>query len=221
MPHDHHDHDHFHHDGMSPSGHPYRADNDEPLTYWQTMEIAVREILIEKGIVTPAEIAAQIETMDARSPANGAAVVARAWTDPAFKQRLLDDASAASKEMGFDIGGLRLIAVENTDTVHNIIVCTLCSCYPRNLLGLPPDWYKTRAYRSRAVIEPRKVLEEFGVTLPDSTQIRVHDSTADMRYIVLPARPAGTEAMSEAELAQLVTRDSMIGTGLPKGPGTA
>ena len=221
MPHDHHDHDHFHHDGMSPSGHPYRADNDEPLTYWQTMEIAVREILIEKGIVTPAEIAAQIETMDARSPANGAAVVARAWTDPAFKQRLLDDASAASKEMGFDIGGLRLIAVENTDTVHNIIVCTLCSCYPRNLLGLPPDWYKTRAYRSRAVIEPRKVLEEFGVTLPDSTQIRVHDSTADMRYIVLPARPAGTEAMSETELAQLVTRDSMIGTGLPRKPGTA
>ena len=220
MPHDHHDHDHFHHDGMSPSGHPYRADNDEPLTYWQTMEIAVREILIEKGIVTPAEIAAQIETMDARSPANGAAVVARAWTDPAFKQRLLDDASAASKEMGFDIGGLRLIAVENTDTVHNIIVCTLCSCYPRNLLGLPPDWYKTRAYRSRAVIEPRKVLEEFGVTLPDSTQIRVHDSTADMRYIVLPARPAGTEAMSEAELAQFVTRDSMIGTGLPRKPGT-
>ena len=220
MPHDHHDHDHFHHDGMSPSGHPYRADNDEPLTYWQTMEIAVREILIEKGIVTPAEIAAQIETMDARSPANGAAVVARAWTDPAFKQRLLDDASAASKEMGFDIGGLRLIAVENTDTVHNIIVCTLCSCYPRNLLGLPPDWYKTRAYRSRAVIEPRKVLEEFGVTLPDSTQIRVHDSTADMRYIVLPARPAGTEAMSETELAQLVTRDSMIGTGLPRKPGT-
>ena len=221
MPHDHHDHDHFHHDGMSPSGHPYRADNDEPLTYWQTMEIAVREILIEKGIVTPAEIAAQIETMDARSPANGAAVVARAWTDPAFKQRLLDDASAASKEMGFDIGGLRLIAVENTDTVHNIIVCTLCSCYPRNLLGLPPDWYKTRAYRSRAVIEPRRVLEEFGVTLPDSTQIRVHDSTADMRYIVLPARPAGTEAMSETELAQLVTRDSMIGTGLPRKPGTA
>ena len=221
MPHDHHDHDHFHHDGMSPSGHPYRADNDEPLTYWQTMEIAVREILIEKGIVTPAEIAAQIETMDARSPANGAAVVARAWTDPAFKQRLLDDASAASKEMGFDIGGLRLIAVENTDTVHNIIVCTLCSCYPRNLLGLPPDWYKTRAYRSRAVIEPRRVLEEFGVTLPDSTQIRVHDSTADMRYIVLPARPAGTEAMSEAELAALVTRDSMIGTALARSPAKA
>lgn len=218
MPHDHHDHDHFHHDGMSPSGHPYRADNDGPLTYWQTMEIAVREILVEKGITTPQEIAHQIDQMDARSPANGATVVARAWTDPAFKARLLADASAASAEMGFDIGALRLIAVENTPQVHNIIVCTLCSCYPRNLLGLPPDWYKTRAYRSRAVKEPRKVLSEFGVTLPDDVTIRVHDSTADMRYIVLPARPAGTEGMSEAKLAELVTRDSMIGTGLPKTP---
>ncbi len=222
MPHDHHDHDHdhddFHHHGMSPSGHPYRADNDEPLSYWQVMEIAVRELLIEKGHVTPAEIAAQIEAMDARSPANGAAVVARAWTDPAFKQRLLADASAASAEMGFDIGGLRLIAVENTGDVHNVIVCTLCSCYPRNLLGLPPDWYKTRAYRSRTVREPRKVLAEFGLDLPDTTQVRVHDSTADMRYIVLPARPAGTEGMSEEDLAALVTRDSMIGTGLPKTP---
>lgn len=222
MPHDHHDHDHdhdhFHHEGMSPSGHPYRSDNDEALSYWQTMEIAVREILIEKGLTTPAEIAAQIEEMDARSPANGAAVVARAWSDPDFKARLLEDASAASAEMGFDIGGLKLIAVENTADTHNMIVCTLCSCYPRNLLGLPPDWYKTRAYRSRAVKEPRNVLEEFGVTLPDDTKIRVHDSTADMRYIVLPARPDGTEGMSEADLAQLVTRDSMIGTGLAKTP---
>jgi len=216
MPHDHHDHDPFHHDGMSSSGHPYRADNDTPLTYWQTMEIAVREILIEKGHITAAEIATQIDAMDARSPANGAAVVARAWVDPAFKERLLTNASEASREMGFDIGALNLIAVENTDTVHNIIVCTLCSCYPRNLLGLPPDWYKTRAYRSRAVIEPRKVLEEFGVTLPDSTTIRVHDSTADMRYIVLPARPQGTEGMDEAALSRLVTRDSMIGTGVAK-----
>ena len=218
MPHDHHDHDHFHHEGMSSSGHPYRKDNDGPLTYWQTMEIAVRELLIEKGHVTAGEIAEQIDAMDARSPANGAAVVARAWTDPAFKKRLLTDASEASREMGFDIGALRLIAVENTDDVHNLIVCTLCSCYPRNLLGLPPDWYKTRAYRSRAVREPRKVLEEFGVTLPEKTTIRVHDSTADMRYIVLPARPAGTEGMDEAALAALVTRDSMIGTGLPRTP---
>ena len=220
MPHDHHDHDHdhFHHDGMSSSGHPYRQDNDAPLTYWQTMEIAVREILIEKGHVTPAEIAEQIDAMDARTPANGAAVVARAWVDPAFKARLLANASDASREMGFDIGALNLIAVENTPKVHNLIVCTLCSCYPRNLLGLPPDWYKTRAYRSRAVKEPRKVLEEFGVTLPEKTQIRVHDSTADMRYIVLPARPEGTEGLDEAALAALVTRDSMIGTGIAKSP---
>lgn len=203
---------------MSPSGHPYRADNDTPLTYWQRMEIAVRELLIEKGVVTREEIARQIDAMDARSPANGAAVVARAWTDPDFKARLLADASAASREMGFDIGPLRLIAVENTEHVHNLIVCTLCSCYPRNLLGLPPDWYKTRAYRSRAVIEPRAVLREFGLDLPGHVQVRVHDSTADMRYIVLPARPEGTEGMDEAALAALVTRDSMIGTGLPHRP---
>lgn len=217
MPHDH-DHDHFHHEGMSPSGHPYRADNDGPLTYWQRMEIAVRELLVEKGLLTPAEITAQIEAMDARSPANGAAVVARAWVDPAFKARLLVDASAASREMGFDIGPLHLIAVENTAQTHNLIVCTLCSCYPRNLLGLPPDWYKTREYRSRAVREPRAVLREFGLDLPKTVTVRVHDSTADMRYIVLPARPEGTEGLDEAELASLVTRDSMIGTGLPRQP---
>ncbi len=216
MPHDHHD--HFHHEGLSPSGHPYRSDNDEPLSYWQCMEIAVRELLIEKGQITPAEIAVQIDEMDARSPANGAAVVARAWVDPAFKQRLLDNAGDASREMGFDIGPLNLIAVENTADTHNLIVCTLCSCYPRNLLGLPPDWYKTREYRSRAVREPRAVLREFGVDLPAGTTVRVHDSTADMRYIVLPARPNGTDSMTETELASLVTRDSMIGTGLPRQP---
>jgi len=218
MPHDHHDHAPHSHTGMSPSGHPYRADNDEPLTYWQIMEIAMRELMIEKGETTAAEIARQIDTMDTRSPSNGAAVVARAWVDPAFKSRLLNNASDASREMGFDIGALQLIAVENTDEVHNVIVCTLCSCYPRNLLGLPPDWYKSRAYRSRLVKTPRAVLREFGLDLPDSTTLRVHDSTADMRYVVLPARPIGTEGMSEAELAELVTRDSMIGTGLPRTP---
>lgn len=211
MPHDHHEH-------HSPSGHPYRADDDTPLSYWQTMEIAVRELLIEKKITTADEIANQIDTMDARSPANGAAVVARAWCDPEFKARLLKDASDASREMGFDVGPMHLIAVENTDDTHNVIVCTLCSCYPRNLLGLPPDWYKSRAYRSRTVKEPRKVLAEFGVTLPESTKIRVHDSTADMRYVVIPARPSGTEQLSEIELAALVTRDSMIGTGLARAP---
>ena len=218
MPHDHHDHDHAHPEGLSPSGHPYRADDDAPLSYWQRMEIAVRELLVEKGHLTPAEIAAQIDAMDDRSPAHGAAVVARAWSDPAFKARLLEDASAASREMGFDIGPLHLIAVENTEDTHNLIVCTLCSCYPRNLLGLPPDWYKTRAYRSRAVREPRSVLREFGLDLPDHVTVRVHDSTADMRYIVLPARPRGTEGMSEADLAALVTRDSMIGTVVPREP---
>ncbi|QIE45338.1 nitrile hydratase subunit alpha [Pseudohalocynthiibacter aestuariivivens] len=213
MPHDHTDHDH-----LSPSGHPYRADNDGPLTYWQQMEIAVRELLIEKGHTTAAEIATQVNDMDSRSPANGAAVVARAWTDPEFKTRLLADAGDASREMGFDIGPLELIAVENTDEVHNLIVCTLCSCYPRNLLGLPPDWYKTRAYRSRAVREPRSVLREFGVDLPDGIRVRVHDSTADMRYIVLPARPKGTDGMDADALAALVTRDSMIGAGLARTP---
>lgn len=206
------------HDHLSPSGHPYRPDDDTPLSYWQAMEIAVRELLVEKDILTEADITGQIDVMDRRSPANGAAVVARAWSDAAFKERLLADASEASREMGFDIGALNLIAVENTATTHNVIVCTLCSCYPRNLLGLPPDWYKSRAYRSRTVKEPRKVLAEFGVELPDNVTVRVHDSTADMRYIVLPARPGGTEHMDETALAALVTRDSMIGTGLAKRP---
>jgi len=211
MPHDHHEH-------LSPSGHPYRKDDDVPLTYWQTMEIAMRELLIEKGETAAAEIARQIDAMDARSPANGAAVVARAWVDADFKARLLADAAEASRAMGFDIGPLHLIAVENTRDTHNVIVCTLCSCYPRNLLGLPPDWYKSRAYRSRVVKTPRAVLREFGLDLPADVTVRVHDSTADMRYIVLPARPPGTENLTEAELAALVTRDSMIGTGVPRAP---
>ncbi len=218
MPHDDHDHGHDHdptpHYGLSPSGHPYSADNDGPLSYWQVMEIAIRELLIDKAILTAAEIQAQVDLMDARSPANGAAVVARAWTDPAFRSRLLLDASAASREMGFDIGAMKLIAVENTATTHNVVVCTLCSCYPRNLLGLPPDWYKSREYRARTVREPRTVLAEFGLNLSPGITIRVHDSTADMRYIVLPRRPDGSGALSEAALAALVTRDSMIGTAV-------
>ena len=214
MPHDHHDH-------LSPSGHPFRKDNDTPLTYWQQMEIAVRELLIEKGHLPRAEIQAQEEAMDARSPANGAKVVARAWADPEFKSLLLKDASEASRSIGLDIGPLRLIAVENTSDVHNLIVCTLCSCYPRDLLGLPPDWYKTRAYRSRAVKEPRKVLQEFGIDLPQETTLRVHDSTADMRYFVVPARPDGTNHFSEPAWAELATRDSMIGTGLARAPSQA
>lgn len=214
-------HDHpeqIHHMGLSSSGHPFRNDNDFPLTCWQSMEIAVRELLIEKGVLTSDEISRQIDAMDARSPANGARVVARAWVDESFKTRLLANGTDACGEMEFDIGPLNLIAVENTGDVHNLIVCTLCSCYPRNLLGFPPDWYKTRAYRSRAVVEPRKLLREFGVELPKNATVRVHDSTADMRYIVIPARPVGSELMTEQELARLVTRDSMIGTGLPLEP---
>ena len=213
MPHDHHD-----HDELSPSGHPYRADQDGPLSYWQVMEIAVRELMIEKGVTTAEAVSAQIEAMDARNPAHGAAVVARAWVDPAFRARLLADGSAACAELGFDVGPMRLIAVENTTDVHNVVVCTLCSCYPRNLLGLPPDWYKSRAYRSRTVREPRKVLSEFGLELPAGVTLRVHDSTADMRYLVVPARPEGTADLSEADLAALVTRDAMIGVGVAKAP---
>ncbi len=219
MPHDHHDHPNHSHEGMSPSGHPYRADQDGPLTYWQTLEIAIRELLVEKGETTPDEIAATIARMDARSPADGARVVARAWTDPEFKARLIADGSAATREMGLDIDALKLIVVENDAATHNVVVCTLCSCYPRTLLGLPPDWYKQRAYRSRTVKEPRKVLAEFGLYLPDDVTVRVHDSTADMRYIVLPARPAGTEGWTEEQLAAIVTRDCMIGVAVPSVPG--
>ena len=206
------------HDHLSPSGHPFRPDQDSDLTYWQAMETAIRELLIEKKVTTAAEITATIEAMDRRSPADGAAVVARAWTDPEFKARLLADGSAACREMGFDIGAMHLVVVENTAQVHNVIVCTLCSCYPRTLLGLPPDWYKQRAYRARVVKEPRKVLSEFGLQLSDDVAVRVHDSTADMRYIVLPARPDGTDGWDVEQLAECVSRDAMIGVAQAKTP---
>jgi len=189
-------------------------DQDDTLTYYQAMESAVRELLIEKGVLTAGDVRRQVEAMDARGPQDGATLVARAWVDTAFKQRMLKDGSAAARELGLEIGPLKLIVVENTAEVHNVIVCTLCSCYPRMLLGLPPDWYKSRSYRSRAVREPRAVLAEFGTVIPADCQVRVHDSTADMRYLVLPRRPAGTERLSEAELAMLVTRDNMIGVSL-------
>lgn len=204
-----HDHDH-----TPPS------DQDGPLSYYQVMETAVRELLIEKGILTANEVRATVEAMDARNPAIGARVVARAWTDLAFRDRLLADGSAACAELGVDMGPTHLVVVENSPQVHNVIVCTLCSCYPRFLLGLPPDWYKARAYRSRVVREPRAVLREFGTELPEAVEIRVHDSTADMRYMVLPLRPAGTEDWDEAGLAALVTRDCMIGVTAPKPPSS-
>lgn len=216
MPHDGHE-----HSSVSSSGHPFRADQDHPLTHWQTMEIAVRELLIEKGVTTADEIAQQVAKMDARTPALGAMVVAKAWTDMSFKSRLLQDGSEACREIGIEVDALKLLVVENDAAVHNLVVCTLCSCYPRNLLGLPPDWYKQRAYRTRAVREPRTVLSEFGIVLAEGVRVQVHDSTADMRYLVLPKRPAATDDWPEERLASLVTRDSMIGVGLPLDPKSA
>ncbi len=212
----HHDHpDHAHDSGHAAP----RADLDDTLGYWQRMEIAVRELLIEKGHVTADEVRRQVEDMDSRTPAQGARVVARAWVDAAFRARLLADGNAAVAELGIDRGPYRLVVVENTAGTHNLVVCTLCSCYPRWLLGLPPDWYKSRAYRSRAVHEPRVVLAEFGTQLAPDTTLRVHDSTADMRYLVLPQRPAGTAGWAEERLAALVTRDAMIGVTLVRVPG--
>jgi nitrile hydratase len=190
----------------------------QPLSYFQLMEVSLRELLVEKGILTEESIAAAVEDMRGRTPERGARVVARAWTDPGFKARLLADGTKACEELGLDVPALRLVVVENTPQVHNMIVCTLCSCYPRMLLGLPPDWYKSRNYRSRAVREPRAVLAEFGLHIPAGVQIRVHDSTADMRYMVLPMRPAGTEGWSEERLAAIVTRDCMIGVAVPQLP---
>lgn len=190
----------------------------QPYSYFQLMEVSLRELLVEKGVLTEAQIADAVEDMRQRTPERGAKVVARAWTDPAFKARLLADGTKACEELGLDVPALRLVVVENTPDAHNMIVCTLCSCYPRMLLGIPPDWYKSRNYRSRAVSEPRAVLEEFGLSLGEGTAIRVHDSTADMRYLVLPMRPAGTDGWSEERLAALVTRDCMIGVAVPKLP---
>ena len=178
-------------------------------------------MLIEKNFCTAQEIRKAIEARDAITPALGARIVARAWTDTAFKARLLRDANAACQELGIDVGPTNLVAVENTDTAHNVVVCTLCSCYPRAVLGLPPSWYKSREYRARIVREPRTVLKEFGTTLPEYMEVRVHDSAADLRYLVIPARPAGTEGMSEEALAALVNRDSMIGVSLADSPAAA
>ena len=198
---------------------PARPDTDDTLTYYKAMEIAVRELLIEKGVISAEDVRRAIEAMDARSPAQGARIVARAWSDPAYKARLLADPNSAIKELGIEPGVYKLVVLENTPSVHNLVVCTLCSCYPRGVLGLPPDWYKSRAYRSRAVREPRVVLREFGTEIPDHVEVRVHDSTADMRYLVLPERPAGTEGLTERALAELITRDSMIGVARVLAPG--
>ena len=211
--HDHaHDHDHDDHQHPNPSN---EHDNGPPGEY-EIMSRAMQELLEAKGIISAEQVRKRMEQFDEEFPYRGAQVVARAWSDPAFKQRLLTDGRAAIAEMGTLLEAERVIAVENTPTVHNVIVCTLCSCYPRALLGMPPTWYKSRNYRSRVVFEPRAVLKEFGTELPDSVTLRVHDSNADMRYLVVPMRPAGTEGWSEEKLAGIITRDSLVGVTVPK-----
>jgi nitrile hydratase len=208
MAHDHHDHDHDHAHALLPPDPALRVR-------------ALETLLSRKGLIDPAALDEIIDTYQNRiGPKNGAQVVARAWADPEFRAALLADATPVVADLGFfGRQGEHIIAVENTAEVHNMVVCTLCSCYPWPLLGIPPGWYKSDAYRARAVREPRAVLADFGVTLPEEVKLRVWDSTAEVRYLVIPRRPAGTEGMSVDELAGLVTRDSMIGTGLAREPG--
>jgi nitrile hydratase subunit alpha len=198
----------------------HSAEEHSELTQVDLRVRALRTVLEQKGYIDSAALDVLIDTYETKiGPRNGARVVARAWVDPAFRNRLLEDATAAIASLGYaGRQGEHMVAVENTESRHNLVVCTLCSCYPWPVLGLPPTWYKSAPYRARAVKDPRGVLADFGVTLPDSTEIRVWDSTAEVRYLVIPRRPAGTASMAEAELAELVTRDSMIGTGLPKAP---
>ena len=205
MAHDHHDHHHHHHDH-----------GQEPPSDIALRVKALESVLVEKGLVDAAALDAIVDYYENRvGPRNGARVVARAWTDPDYRARLLDDATAAIAELDFSgRQGEHMVAVENGPKVHNLVVCTLCSCYPWPVLGLPPVWYKSSPYRSRAVIDPRGVLAEFGTVLPDDTEIRVWDSTAEVRYLVIPERPAGTDNLTEEELVALVSRDSMIGTTL-------
>ncbi len=202
------DHDHNH-------DHPGTTPDTNETGYYELMAQAMKELLIEKGVVNAEDVRRNLEFLDSRDPADGGRIIARAWADADFKARLLEDGTAAVEEMGFSMGDAELVVVENTDDVHNMIVCTLCSCYPRTILGLPPDWYKSKSYRSRAVVEPRAVLREFGTSVPDDKKVRVHDSNADMRYLVLPQRPEGTDGWSEEQLAAIVTRDSMVGVSLP------
>lgn len=208
-----------HADQHSPSAHHDHDHSDVPPELALRVK-ALESLLVEKGLVDPAALDYLIDLYETKiGPRNGARVVAKAWTDPAYKQRLLHKGGNAIKELGYEgRQGEDIVVVENTPGVHNMVVCTLCSCYPWPVLGLPPVWYKAAPYRSRAVIDPRGVLKDFGVSLPDTTEVRVWDSTSEVRYMVLPERPAGTEGMSEEALADLVTRDSMIGTGLAGAP---
>jgi len=193
---------------------------DAMPSYYEIMETAVRELLVEKKAIGAGEIRQMLEVMDTRTPALGSKIVARAWVDPEFRTRLLANGRATLEELGIDFfENTQLIVLENTDKVHNLVVCTLCSCYPREILGLPPDWYKMKPYRARAVKEPRAVLAEFGTVIPEDVEIRVNDSTSMIRYLVLPQRPEGTENFTEEHLAALVTRDAMIGVVKASAPG--
>ena len=197
-------------------GHPHEEVRHESSPYAARIR-AIEALLLEKGVLTEPEIQDRIAYMEARSPANGARLVARAWVDPEFKERLLSDTKGTAQELGIDASGpVEFVVVENTPAVHNLIVCTLCSCYPRAILGRPPDWYKSFEYRSRAVREPHAVMREFGFEPPEGVEVAVHDSTADIRYMVLPMRPPGTEDLNEEQLAELVTRDSLIGVSVPR-----
>jgi nitrile hydratase len=209
--HDHGDHDHTHDDHA-----PITEHDDGPPSEYEVMSRAMQELLEAKGVVTAEQVRRRMEQFEEDFPYRGSRVVARAWMDPAYRKRLLDDGKAACAEMGVDLEVDRLIALENTSEVHNVIVCTLCSCYPRALLGMPPTWYKSRNYRSRVVFEPRAVLKEFGTELPDNVTVRVHDSNADMRYIVIPMRPPETEGWSEEQLADILTRDTLVGVTVPR-----
>ena len=202
MSHDH-AHDHDHHDA------------EGPPSEHEIMTRAMQELLEEKGLVTADEVRRRMELFEEEFPRRGSKVIAHAWADPGFRKRLLEDGKAACAEWGLDLEADRLIAVENTPEVHNVIVCTLCSCYPRALLGMPPTWYKSENYRRRVVREPRAVLKEFGTVIPQNVSIRVHDSNADMRYVVVPMRPKGTERWSEERLASILTRDTLVGVALP------
>lgn len=212
------DDDHSHHE--HPHGHAHGPGEMSELSDMQLRVRALETILTEKGYVEPAVLDRIVEACETKiGPHNGARIVARAWTDPEFKRRLIEDATEAANSLGFvSPVGSHLIALENTPQTHHMVVCTLCSCYPWEVLGLPPVWYKSAPYRSRAVIDPKGVLAEFGVALPSETEIRIWDSTAETRFLVLPMRPEGTEGWSEEQLARLVTRDSMVGTGLPRNP---
>ncbi len=200
--------------------HPHEDAGTGRTTSPYAARIRAKEaLLVEKGVLTEPEVQDRISYMESRSPANGARLVARAWTDPDFKELLLSDAKSAALELGIDPSHpAEFLVVENTPGLHNLIVCTLCSCYPRAVLGRPPDWYKSFAYRSRAVRKPRAVMREFGFEPPEGVEVVVHDSTADVRYMVLPIRPSGTEDLGEEELARLVTRDCLVGVNVPRAP---